>query len=133
VKNQLIETHPEQVMALVQGAARAGLWARENPVAAAEIAARYWNQPAELIRYVLETPRNRVIFDRFVPRNDEIQEIADLMARFGFSDHSGCSGLVDDRFARGVQLGGIDTAASIIAPAGQPPGDLACSTPGAAR
>ena len=126
VKKGLIETHPEQVMALVQGAARAGLWARDNPSAAADIAARYWNQPAELIRHALETPPGRVIFDRFAPRQDEIQEMADLMVRFGLSDHSGCSGLVDDRFARMAPLGGIDTFDSIITAAGKFPENLQC-------
>lgn len=104
----LIETEPETVQALVQGAARAGLWARDNLTQASQIAARYWNQPLELVEYALNTPKGRIVYDRFVPLEEELQAIADDMVHFGLLKHADIKGLVDDSFAKFSDLDPID-------------------------
>jgi NitT/TauT family transport system substrate-binding protein len=117
VKRAFIDSAPDQVRMLVQAAARSGLWARQHPAEAAQIAAQYWKQPLDLVTYALTRPPDRILYDRFLPRRDEIQHIADLMHRHGLASHSDTTGLVEDRFAREVNLEGIDNLASILDPA----------------
>jgi NitT/TauT family transport system substrate-binding protein len=114
VKQKLIEEDPQTVSTLVRGAARAGIWAQKDPSAAARIASSYWGQPADLIEYALNTPINRIVFDRFLPIEPEIQQIADLMVRFNLLEQAGIEGLVEDRFAHDVFLDGIDAVESIL-------------------
>jgi NitT/TauT family transport system substrate-binding protein len=116
VRESLIIRHPTAAGQLVSAAARAGLWAREHPAQAAEVAARYWNQPPEVIVFALTHPPGRIVFDRFVPRMAEIQEIADLMLRHGLLTNRDLGDLVDDRLALKVALGGISDLASILNP-----------------
>lgn len=108
VRQSFIDKDPEAVGQLVQGAARAGIWARENPLEAARIAALYWNQPRNLVEYALTTPANRIVYDRFVPETAEIQQIADLMQRFGMTSTPDINGLVESRFARRCNLAGLE-------------------------
>jgi NitT/TauT family transport system substrate-binding protein len=114
VRNDLIHTRPEEVRLLVHGAARAGIWARSHPDEAAAIAARYWNQPLELVHDTLTRPPGRFVFDRFVPVEDELQYMADQMVRFGLSTTNDITGLVDDSFARSADLDGIDDLSSVL-------------------
>ncbi|MDM8523162.1 ABC transporter substrate-binding protein [Desulfococcaceae bacterium HSG8] len=114
VKQSLIENDPEIVGMLVQSAARSGLWAAENTKSAAHIASRYWNQPPELIAYALATPENRIVYDRFVPDNEEMQQMADLMLHFNLIKDNDIAGLVEDRFAKEAILEGISDFESIL-------------------
>jgi NitT/TauT family transport system substrate-binding protein len=116
VKQSFINQSPQTVQLLVQGAARSGLWAKENLPQAAQIASRYWGQPLPVVEYALNTPANRIEFDRFTPRQEEIQQLADLMKRFGLSQKRTIDGLVDDRFARRADLKGINGLGSILTP-----------------
>lgn len=113
-KQSLIENEPETVKALVQGAARSGIWAHNNLDEAAEIASQYWNQPVDLIKYAMSNPPNRIIIDKFTPRVEEIQKLADLMVDFGLSSSSEIAGLIDDRFAIGADTTNITDLASIL-------------------
>jgi NitT/TauT family transport system substrate-binding protein len=99
VKQTLIETQPETVALLVAGAVRSGIWSRDNPEAASILAARYWNQPPALVTYAMTHPRGRIRFDRYTPSQSQMQELADLMVRFGLARSADINGLVDDRFA----------------------------------
>ncbi len=121
VKQSLIGNEPMLVRMLVQGAARSGLWAGRHLPDAARIAADYWHQPAELVTYALTHPPERVVFDRFVPRTDEFQQIADLMVKQGLALSNEIGGLVDDRFARGAALADIDAIDSILISGGGGP------------
>lgn len=114
VRQDLIDDHPEWVKLLVQGAARAGYWARSHPGEAAEIASKYWNQPADFVEYMLTTPRDRIVYDRFTPKEDEIQFLADEMRRFKLLENTNISGLVEDRFAREADLDGITDLKSVL-------------------
>jgi NitT/TauT family transport system substrate-binding protein len=114
VRRRLIDERPAVARSLVQGAARAGLWAQRNLDEAARIAAEYWNQPESLVRYALNTPPNRIVFDRYIPKEREIREIAELMVRFDLISDPDVSGLVDDRFAREADVSGVRVPSDIL-------------------
>ena len=107
VRRRLIDETPDLVRLLVKGAVRSGLWAKSHIREAAAIASRYWHQPLDLVEYALSTPEGRIRFDGFLPRAEEIQEIADLMVRFGLAGTNDVGDLVDDRFAREVDAGEV--------------------------
>ena len=114
VRQTLIQKRPQIVRSLVQGAVRSGLWAQHHTVKAAEIASHFWGQPVELVEYALNTPKNRIVFDRYIPVQDELQKMADLMVRFDLLEQADISGLIDDRFARAAQTAGIEDLKSIF-------------------
>mgnify|MGYP001423328986 CR=1 FL=1 len=114
VKQKLIDKEPATVHALVQAAVRSGQWAKNNIPQAAHIASRYWGQSEDLVKYALTTPTNRIQFDKFTPRQEEMQQIADLMKHYGLIKDGMINGLVDDRFARKADLNGITDLASIV-------------------
>ena len=104
VRQELIDKDPASVKALVDGAVRSGLWAKKNPKEAAGIAASYWNQSPELVEYALTTPKDRILFDKYLPKEKEMQYMADMMQRYGLIDHNDVTGLIDDKFARETDL-----------------------------
>jgi NitT/TauT family transport system substrate-binding protein len=104
VKDTFIEQHPDRVETLVAGAVKSGLWAREHSDEAASVVAKYWNSDPELVRYALQEPPGRIVFDQFTPKTSEIQYLADEMLRFGLLETDEIGGLVDDRFAKRVVL-----------------------------
>lgn len=114
VRQDLIDAHPQWVQDLVEGAARSGYWARSHPDEAAKIAAEYWNQRPELVEYALRTPPDRIVYDRFVPKYEEMQFLADQMVRFGLLEHGNIDGLIDDRFAKNADLHNITDCKSIL-------------------
>ena len=114
VRQAFIQKRPQIVRSLVEAAVRSGLWAQHHTVEAAEIASRYWGQPVELVQYALNTPKNRIVFDRYIPMQDELQKMADLMVRFDLLEQADISGLIDDRFAREAQTAGIEDLKSIF-------------------
>ncbi len=114
VKQQLIEDEPETVRMLVEGAIRSGFWAKDHPRQAAKIAADYWNQSAELVEYALTQPEGRIVYDQYTPKEKEIQEIADLMKKFGLTESNNIKGLVDDQFTRAVRVGTVDKLDDIL-------------------
>jgi NitT/TauT family transport system substrate-binding protein len=114
VKQDFIDKRPEAVQQLVQSAMRSGLWAEQHPDEAADVAASYWNQPPDLIRYALTTPKARIDYKRSVPQASEIQLMADLMARYKLTDDNDTTGIVEDRFAREADLENISDINSIL-------------------
>lgn len=116
VKQRLIQEEPAVVKLLVEGAARSGVWAARNTPAVAKIASQYWNQPAELVEYALSTPRNRIRYDQFLPKQEEMQQMADLMVHFGLLTSNDITGLVEDQFAKAVDLNEVTSIESIIQP-----------------
>ena len=116
VKQQLIEEEPEAVRMLVEGAIRSGFWAQEHPLQAAKIAARYWNQPLDLVEYALTEPAGRIVYDRYLPEKKELQEITDLMVRFKMLRSNDISGIIDDRFAGQVRREHVKNLNDIFQP-----------------
>ena len=116
VRKDFIDTNPNHVRLLVQGAARSGLWASKHPKEAAKIASKYWNQPLEIVEYALTQPPDRTVYNRFVPKEDEIRFMADLMVHFKLLTCNDTSGLVYDKFAVEADLKGITDFGSILNP-----------------
>ena len=118
VKQTFIDNDPVLVQMLVSGAARSGLWAEKNPEEAAKIVSTYWNEPLDLVEYVLTEPKGRIVYDRFVPHHEEIQELADLMVQFDLAENNSIANLVDDRFAESVDRQNISNLDDILQPTG---------------
>lgn len=114
VKKQWIDEAPDLVRRMVTAAVRSGRWAKRHIPEAAAIVSSYWRQPAELVEYALRTPEGRVRFEASLPREEEIQEIADLMVRFGLSENRDVSGLAEDRFVREADAGEVAALADIL-------------------
>jgi len=114
VKQSYIDAHPDRVRALVEGAARSGIWAQENVAQAARIASRYWGQPAELVEYALTTPDHRIVYDRFVPSETELRDLAEMMVTYGLAEKDAVGDLVVDRFAKQADLSNIEDFDSVL-------------------
>lgn len=114
VQQRFIDHKPEIVQALVQGAARSGVWVEQNLSQAVKIGSQYWGQPEALVEYALTHPEHRIVFNQFIPRKEEMQEIADMMVRFGLAHKNSIDGLVDNRFARNVNLDNLGKAVTTI-------------------
>ncbi len=93
VKQSLIDEEPETVRMFVEAAARSGFWAEKNPAEAAKMVSRYWSQPVDLVKYALTEPEGRTVYDQFIPKDDEMQEIADLMVHYKLIDNNDITGL----------------------------------------
>ena len=114
VKQELINRNSEAVQHLVSAAARSGFWAGNHPLEAARIASFYWNQSQEVIYFALTTPKLRIEYDRFMPDSAEIKKLATMMVKYDLLDHSGIKGLVNEHFAKSVDLKGITDLKSIL-------------------
>jgi NitT/TauT family transport system substrate-binding protein len=116
VMQSYIDKYPDRVRQLVQGAARSGFWAQEHPKEAAKIASKYWNQPLSLVEYTMTHPPRRFVFDRYIPKEDEIQYLADQMVRFDLIKSNDIKGLIFDKFAKEANLKNITNVKSILHP-----------------
>ncbi len=116
VRNDLIQQQPDTVQEVVNRAVRSGLWARNNLPQAIKIASEYWKQPVELLEYAFTTPENRILFDQYVPKEKEMQDMADMMKRVGLLENADISGLVNDSFARAVVIEEVPDIESILIP-----------------
>jgi NitT/TauT family transport system substrate-binding protein len=114
VKKSFIDCNPEATEMLVSAAVRSGLWAEKNPEDAAFLASQYWNQPVELVTYALSTPENRIVYDKFTPQHAEMKHLAELMVDYGLLENSHIEALVEDRFARNVDVTDITDLESIL-------------------
>lgn len=108
VRNDLIENDADLVQMMVESSARTGVWAEKNPHEVARIASRYWNQSPEVIYYALTRPEKRVRYNLYEPKEEEMQEMADMMVAFGLIESNNIEGLVEPRFARSVNLEGAE-------------------------
>jgi NitT/TauT family transport system substrate-binding protein len=115
VKQELINSNTQAVQQLVSAAARSGLWAGNHPSEAAKIASLYWNQSPEVIYYALTTPKSRIEYDRFIPDSEEIKKLAAMMVKYELLERSDIKGLVNEHFAKSVDLKGITDLKSILA------------------
>ncbi len=68
------------------------------------------------MEYALETPPDRIVFDQYVPKETEIQYLADQMVRFDLLKKNDIKGLVDDHFAKHARVDGVTDFNSILNP-----------------
>ncbi len=114
VRNDLIQNDPKVVQHIVNGAARSGMWASKNPKEAVKIAAKYWNQPVKLLEYAFTTPKNRILYDKYIPKENEMKEMAELMKKYRLLEQTNIDGLVEDKFAKAVKVESITDIKSIL-------------------
>uniref|UniRef100_UPI0040571AEA ABC transporter substrate-binding protein n=1 Tax=Candidatus Electronema sp. TaxID=2698783 RepID=UPI0040571AEA len=112
VKQSSIERDPKLVRTFVRGAARASLWAKTHQEEAAEIAAQYWSQPPDVAKFALSS--RKVVFDQFLPKKEEMLQIADLMVKHKLIEKNNIDGLVDDQFAASVKIEDVDGLTDIL-------------------
>ncbi|MGD9308583.1 MAG: ABC transporter substrate-binding protein [Desulfosarcina sp.] len=115
-KHSWLEAKPSVVQKLVDSVVQSNLWAARHPKEAAQIVSDYWNQSLELVHYALTEPEGRIVYDRFIPETDELQLMADLMARYHLIEQTDISGLVNDRFARRAGIEVVDDLMHIQLP-----------------
>lgn len=82
IREDLISSQPEWVQRMVDGIARSGKWLEDgmdNRMAAAEnVAAHYYNQNPQLLRYVLSTPPDRVTYANLALARRDFEQIETL-------------------------------------------------------
>ncbi len=110
VSDEMIEERPDLVRKFVHSAIRSNYWAKDNLDQASAIAARYWGQDVNLVKYAMNTPKNRIEFERYIPKREELKEIFDYMVEFNLID-SDKEWVLDevfvDTFAKTVDTRGI--------------------------
>jgi NitT/TauT family transport system substrate-binding protein len=119
VHDDLIAREPELVRRLVHGAVRASLWASRNRRQAVAIASRAWGQPPDLLAYAMDTPPGRIVFDRGVPKEAEVRELFDEMARMGLVEKGKASvvgDVVDGSFAQSATADGLTADVRSVLP-----------------
>lgn len=108
VRQDVIDLRPATVQALVDGIARSGLWLDEgvpNRDYASEFVGReYFQQPPELLRWVLTRDLERVIYSRLAPREPDFDMVVELMLERGLLEEPiAFEEYVDTRFADGAE------------------------------
>jgi len=109
VREELIESRPELVQALVNQVLGAGAWLdkqKENRDKAADIAAgrEFFNQDPEIIKYVMANPSDRVTYGDLSMIRAEFEELMHLSIQAGTINHPiPYETYVDERFARKAQ------------------------------
>lgn len=75
VHERLILSEPEVIRELVRGIHDSGEWAETHRFEAARVAAPYFRQDEQLLRYVLTSPPGRVSYRRLTPTDAELADI----------------------------------------------------------
>jgi len=115
VREDLLRERPRWVRMLVTASVRSGFWARGHPEEAVELVARYWNQSPDLVRYTFTHPPGRFRFDLYTPSVEELQEVAREMRLAGFfNEELDLRGMVEDRFAREVETGPVESLGDVL-------------------
>jgi NitT/TauT family transport system substrate-binding protein len=83
VHEDLINSNPSAVKDLVAAISASGHWAENNRMQAAQLAAPFFRQDAEVVKYVLSSPPDRVSYSMLTPTNNELQAICDMAVESG--------------------------------------------------
>jgi len=114
VRNEFIQKNPEIVQQIVTGAVRSGFWASKNQKEASQIASKYWKQSIELLEFAFSTPQDRTHYNQYIPRENEMKYMANMMKQVGLIESTDISGLIEDRFARAVKVEEVTDIESIL-------------------
>jgi NitT/TauT family transport system substrate-binding protein len=68
------------------------------------------------VRYALTTPKDRIVYDRFLPKEEELRALSQKMVRYGLIDDSNVAGLIDDSFAKTANVKDVTDFDSILHP-----------------
>ncbi|HXT49600.1 MAG TPA: ABC transporter substrate-binding protein [Thermoanaerobaculia bacterium] len=107
VRQDVIDTRPQVVQALVDGIARSGLWlegGRENRVHAADFVGRYYyHQRPKVLEWALTRPLDRVMYEPLSPYRRDFELVSSLMVQTGVLERDiPFEQYVDVRFAEGA-------------------------------
>lgn len=114
VKQRFIDQKPELIQSMVTTAARSGLWASKHPKEVADIVSKYWNQSKKLVNFALTNPPGQILYDQYMPHQHEFEDMAKRMVELDLIKNADITGLIEDRFARSVDLRGIDDLDSVM-------------------
>jgi NitT/TauT family transport system substrate-binding protein len=95
----LMREHPALGRDLVRGIAESGEWAETNRPQAAKLAAPYFRQDENILRFVLTQPPDRISYRMLAPTDEELGKIQDMALETGMlSRRQAMSDLVDRSF-----------------------------------
>ena len=80
---RLIRERPGVVRDLVRGIAQSGEWAETHRLDAARVAAPYFRQDEEVVRFVLTQPPDRVSYRMLTPTDEDLGKIEDMALKAG--------------------------------------------------
>ncbi|MBI4481184.1 MAG: ABC transporter substrate-binding protein [Acidobacteria bacterium] len=108
VRQDVIDTRPETVQALVDGIARSGLWLEQGKPyrqAAAEFVGRdYYRQDPALLKWALTNPLDRVMYTPLSPYKPDFEFIVSMMIETGVLDRRiAFEEFTDTRFAESAR------------------------------
>gem|GEM_PF-6811086 len=66
------------------------------------------------MNYALNTPDNRILFDKYMPVEAEIQQLADMMQHFNLTEDRDITGLVEDKYAMNADIQAVESLSDII-------------------
>lgn len=113
VREELIQSNPAMVQDLVNLVLGAGAWLdakHENRDTAANIAAdrRFFNQDPNIIKYVMDNPRDRVTYGDLRVIRSEFEELMELSLQAGTISHPiAYEKYMDETFARNASAAAI--------------------------
>ena len=79
----LIRERPAVVRDLVRGIAQSGAWIDDHRVEAANIAAPFFHQDEQLLRFVLTQPPDRISYRMLTPSDADLSAIRDMALKAG--------------------------------------------------
>ena len=83
VNERLIRERPAVMRDLVRGIAESGEWAEQHRLGAAKVAAPYFRQDEQLVRFVLTQPPDRVSYRMLTPTDEDLGQIRDMGLKAG--------------------------------------------------
>jgi NitT/TauT family transport system substrate-binding protein len=83
VNERLIKERPAVMRDLVRGIAQSGEWAELHRLSAAKVAAPYFRQDEQLVRFVLTQPPDRVSYRMLTPSDEDLGQIRDMGLKAG--------------------------------------------------
>lgn len=99
VHEDLINDNPDVVKDLVRGIAESGAWAETHREEAAKLAAPYFRQNEEVLRFVLTADPHRVSYVNLTPSEQELQSIQNMGIALGMlTKPISMKDLIDARF-----------------------------------
>lgn len=101
LQESIIQQNPEAVDELVGNFVRAANFIEVNPQEAATLSTRYLGQKPDVVRFVLENPKDRVSFGNLTPTANELGVTQDYLIQFGISkERVDIASYLDDRFVK---------------------------------
>jgi len=100
VQEKTLKNYPGEVQELVSGFLRTADFIEADPGRAAQLSVKLLGQKPEVVKAVLTTPKDRLIFRNLAPAAADFAATQDYMLQFGIvKDKVDIAAYLDDRFA----------------------------------